>query len=806
MRRPDGATSRVVLIGTANYSSDASLPDLPAVLNNLTDIVSELNRPAHGWFAPQSCEVIRDPGTASDLGRRLNRLAPQAEDLLLVYYAGHGLLDSRGNLYLGLTGTQRDLLRYTAMPYDGVKEAIMDSPARNRVVILDCCFSGRAIDVMAPDSVVTEQTQITGSFTLTATASGVTALAPRGERNTAFTGELLRLLREGDPRAPEQLTLDHVYRSLYRGLKSRGLPEPRRQGTDTVEDLVVARNMGYSQLSGGDHRDAVDGEGRLVVEDAERLGHGGDPGAAARRYTEITKLLLPVYGADSPNVRSAQASRDFWARQVTRISTPTWRSPTRTAATPTCICLDFGVSNSVVSVLEDGEPTVIFNAEGARSTPSVVAFAKNGEVLVGEEARRQAVVNAERTIRSVKRHIGTDWTIRLDGKDFTPQQVSAFILQKLKRDAETCLESAVSEAVITVPAHFDEAQRRATREAAELAGLDVLRIVNEPTAAALAYGLDRSDQTVLVFDLGGGTYDVSLLKIGDGVVEVKATSGDSRLGGDDWDQRIVDYLVKRFRSGHGIDLSQDKTALQRVREAAERAKIDLSSTSETTISLPYIAASAEGPLHLEEKLTRARFQQLTAGLLERCEAPLHNVLRDAGADITGIDRVILVGGSTRMPAVAELVRELTGGREIVRSVNPDEAVADGAALQAGVIKGKIDDVLILDVTPYSLGIETKGGIMTKIIERNTTIPTKRSEIFTTAEDNQPAIQIQLYQGEHELVAYNKRLGMIELTGLPPAPRGDPQIEITFEIDADNLIHMSAKDLSTGEAPQMVYSH
>jgi molecular chaperone DnaK len=812
VRLPDARSSRAIFVGTAHYGDDA-LPDLPGVLGNLGDLVQRLTHENSGGFLAEHCTVITDPESGDRLGARMAEIAEQAEDTLLVYYAGHGLVDAYGDRYLGLSSTLARRLAFTAMPYSIMRRVLRESPAANRVLILDCCFSGRAIEAMTdPDSAVSGQIDIDGVYTLTSAPANQTANAPTGARHTAFTGELLRFLGDGLRDGPELLTLGQIYRHLLRALNARGLPKPQRRGTGTSDQLALVRNVAWaaSQYAAGfpieiaralqDKLPEVRYEAIAMLATLVRMSDGDLAQAALDALRELTD-------DDSRRVATAatktlQELRPEPAPSTTDIpvepSTKDNPAPGRTAI---AVGIDFGTTNSAISVLEDGEPVLVANSEGSRKTPSVVAFGKTGEVFVGQPAKNQAVSNVDRTYHSVKRHLGTDWTTGpIDGRSYTAQEIAARVLVKLKLDAEAYLDAPITDVVLTVPAYFNELQRQATKEAGEIAGLRVLRLLSEPTAAALAYGLGNSDEdlTVLVCDLGGGTFDVSLLEIGDGVLEVRATSGDDRLGGDDWDQRIVDRLVQRFRLAHGVDLSRDRIALQRVREAAEKAKIDLSSSTSTTINLPYLAMGAgKDPLHLDETLSRAEFQTITADLLERTRAPLTDVFTEAGIGVAQVDHILLAGGGAHMPAFVELVRELMGGASPKQRISPGEIVADGAALQAGVLNGDIMDVLLLDVTPLSLGVETKGGVFTKLIPRNTSLPTLRKEVFTTAEDNQPSIQIKVFQGEREIAEDNRWLGTFELTGILPAPRGVPQFEVTFDIDANGVMHVSARDLGTG---------
>ncbi|GII55155.1 hypothetical protein Pth03_35440 [Planotetraspora thailandica] len=745
IHHPDPDGSRAVLIGVANYADPEEWPDLPAVLANLADLRRALTDPDLWGLPAGNCVDLVDPRDAGDVLDAIADATRRASDTVLVYYAGHGAR-THSDFRLTLSTTTSDK-PYRSVQYSDVSHLIRQRRCSNAVVILDCCYSGMAHGMSDLNSFIDTQISSTNAYTMTSSARNALSLALPGERNTVFTGQLLSTLRGGISSEQEYLSLADVTQAVRLNLVRRGMPEPRSSQTDNGDRIGLVRNRLWT-------------------------------GRPAR-----------------PSAAPAQV-----AGSRTREHAP----PPPPRKTGRAVGIDLGTTNSVVSILEDGEPTVIANAQGSRTTPSVVAFAKNGEVLVGEVAKRQAVTNVDRTVRSVKREMGTDWTVEIDGKKFTPQQISAFILQKLKQDAEAYLGEEITDAVITVPAYFDDAQRQATKEAGRIAGLNVLRIINEPTSAALAYGLgDDEEQTVLVFDLGGGTFDVSLLEMGDGVVEVKATSGDNNLGGDDWDQRLVGELVARFTAAHGVDLSKDKMALQRLREAAELAKIALSESSRTTVSLPYVTAARGGPLHLEETVTRAQFERITTDLLERCRGPFRQVIADAGIKVSDIDHVVLVGGSTRMPAVSDLVRELTGGKKANRGVNPDEVVAVGAALQAGVLTGDVTDVLLLDVIPVSLGLETKGGVFTKIIERNTTIPHRRSEIFTTAEDNQASILVSVFQGEREIAAYNKKLATFELTGIPPAPQGVPQIEVTFDIDPNGVLGVFAKDLGTGREQSLI---
>jgi actin-like ATPase involved in cell morphogenesis len=801
---PDPGSSRAVLVGASTYKH---LENLPAIRNNLTGFREVLLNPALGGLSADNCTVLKEPPSGLDLYQTLREQATAARDTLLIYFAGHGRTGDRNELYLCLPDTDPEVLSFTALGYNDLRKAVAESPATRKVVILDCCFSGRALADQAGDhETIVGQVGIEGTYTLTATVANEVALAPPGERYTAFTGTLLELLRTGIPGGPELLTFAEIYPRLKSTLISRQFPRPDQRNSDTIAHLALIRNPAYirpdprpqtpapqaereAPFGMGDDRitgqelslaergtdldtevtlsftDAVHGatvrlqlanedpcgtchgtgtrsgtvsrtcpacegtgqisrslgsftlskrcracQGRgLVADDPCRVCSGSGRIAAARTLM----AQIPAGVKDGQRVRlkgrggpgkNGGADGDLYVRVHVTPSPDAWRLDTQPPAADTiqpgdgrAVAFDFGMTNSVVAVLEGGEPTVIDNTEGSPTTPSVVAFAKNGEVQVGEVAKRQTVTNANRTVRSVKSQMGTNWSVSIDAKKFTAQQITASILQKLKRDAEAYLGEAINDAVLTVPAYFNDAQRQATKEAGQIAGLNVLRIINEPTSAALAYQLDlENEATILVFDLGGGTFDVSLLEVHEGVVEVKATSGDTHLGGEDWDKRIVDWLMRDFKNSYGIDLSKDKMALQRLLEAAEKAKIDLSSASKTQINLPYITHSEQGPLHLDAKLTRAEFQRMTSDLLDRCKTPFRQVIKDAGVKLSEIDHVLLVGGCTKMPAVADLVKDLTGGKKPNNAVNPDEVVAVGACLQAGVLKGQVWHVVFTD--------------------------------------------------------------------------------------------------------------
>jgi molecular chaperone DnaK len=812
-RLPDLARSRAVLIGVARYRDD-HLHDLLGALGNVQDLADRLGDERTGSFRRDSVTTVPDPEHAGLLGEMVAAEARLAQDTFLVYYAGHGLLDAQGRLYLGLTTTNSESVYYSAMPFDFIRQAFLNSPARNRILILDCCFSGRAIEAMSDrESVVSGQIEISGVYTLTSAPANQPAIAPDGARHTAFTGELLRLLNHGVATGSELITLEQIYIHLLAALTAGGLPKPQRRGTGTSDLLALARNPAWNAPSTEDERGTLPVNVMRLLEDHDqRIRRGAvdllavladDPNYADQAFTTLTHLTdddsRMVSAAAQAALRNLEAAKQAARREPK--AGPPLAEPAVAPTSSLSVGISFGTTNSAISVLRHGKPIVVPNAEGQRTTPSVVSFARNGDVLVGESARRAAVTNVDRTVRSVKHHLGTSWRLRIDEKTYTAQEIAARVLMKIKRDAEAFLGQAITDVVATVPAHFGDAQRLATLEAGRIAGLNIRRILNEPTAAALSYGLTRGEpeHTIIVFDLGGGTFDVSLIEIGDGVVEVRATSGDTTLGGEQFDRRIVDWLVQRFKAATGVDLSRDPAATQRLMDAAEKAKIELSSINAATISLPYISADNAGnPLFLDETLSRAEFQRITADLLDRTRPLFRRVIEDAEVSIGDIDHVVLAGGATRMPAVAELVRQLTGGKEPYRGLDRDEAVAMGAALQAGVMMGEIKDVLPLDVTPLSLGIETKGGVFTKLIERNTTLPCKRTEVFTTADDNQPSVLIHVFQGEREIAVHNKKLGEFELRGIAPAPRGVPQIEVTFDIDQSGIVHVHAKDLGTGK--------
>ncbi len=744
----------------------------------------------------------------------------QPDDLLLLHLSCHGRIDSLGHLSFIVSDTELDYIAASGISATFVSDLMERSSSKHIVMMLDCCYSGAFARDMRPRAevpVVNVVEPLSGRGRVLITSATALQVSYENEQRSRgkdepsiFTSAVIEGIRDGSADLNGDGHVDS--RELYVFVRERvALREPRQTPTESNRvdgTIYLTRNPKSLRPEPISGLEADLWEAMLskkiwlrqgAIYEVERLlSTRGVAGVAEQAAVEAAFFLTH----DADEDIALRAARLVTAER-TRESATVTTQPEDSSSAPMprflgAVGIDLGTTNSVVAVLEGGEPTVIANAEGSRTTPSVVAFAKNGEVLVGEVANRQAVANVDRTIRSVKRQMGTDWSVAIDGKKFNAQEISAFILQKLKRDAEAYLGETVTDAVITVPAYFDSAQRRATQEAAEIAGLKTLRVINEASLAPLDYHLHRPDEaTLLMFDLGGGSLSISLVEVGEGVVEVKATSGDNHLGGDDWDQRIVDWLVENFKNSYGIDLSNDKMALLRLRETAEKTKIELSSSTESQINLPYITHSEQGPLHLDTKLTRAEFQKMTSDLLDRCKSPFQQVIKDAGISVAAINHVVLVGGSTRMPAVVDLVKDLTGGKEPNKGVNPDEVVAVGACLRAGVLKGEVKDVLLLDVTALSLGIETKGGIFTKLIERNTTIPTKRSEIFTTADDNQSSLQIQVFQGEREIAAYNKKLGTVTLDGIAPAPNGVPQIEVTFDIYDDGIVNVSAKDLGSG---------